>query len=192
MCERFSTGWDTSLWKPRCGISCPRAMFTTGLIGLSCPASMETQVRQGGPFNRKSLPAADPSVSTIDSTEPGSFSCAASNPKIVLGAICLARIRQCICLRRPCEQELSFFCPVLLPIGLSEARYQRRGGVNDNSGSSQPLVLSNILLVSSRFRGNHTIDTFVVAMDAVMICVDRSHSTSRTRRDARLKMTRDV
>ena len=54
MCERFSTGWGTNRWRRPCGIWYRRAMFTTGLIRLSYPASLRTQTRQGNPFNRKS------------------------------------------------------------------------------------------------------------------------------------------
>ena len=61
----------------------------------SYPAPPKAQIRHGSPFNRKSLPAEDPFVRTIDSTEAGSFKMGGSNPKNVLGAICFACIRQC-------------------------------------------------------------------------------------------------
>jgi hypothetical protein len=40
---------------------------------VGVPSVAKTQILKGNPFNRKSAPAEDPFVSTIDSTEAGSF-----------------------------------------------------------------------------------------------------------------------
>ena len=53
----------------------------TGLIGLSCPASLKMQDRTGSPFGRKSPPVQEPFDATIDSTEAGSFRWAAPTEK---------------------------------------------------------------------------------------------------------------
>jgi hypothetical protein len=53
----------------------------TGLIGLSCPASLKMQDRTGSPFGRKSPPVQEPFDAAIDSTEAGSFRWAAPTEK---------------------------------------------------------------------------------------------------------------
>jgi hypothetical protein len=84
MYERFSTGWGTNRWRQRCGIWCRPETFTTRLIRLSYPLSLRTKIRQGSPFNWKSIPAEEQFVSTIDSRDAGSFRWAAPTRKMSL------------------------------------------------------------------------------------------------------------